>query len=663
MNAESAQSKFLSSHRLALRPDPLLTVSQWADAYRRLTTNESGEPGEWRTPRTAYLGEPMNRAGVMDHVTREVTFKFGSQLGKTEATNNALGYWIDCAPGPAMFVQPTLEMLKEWSRNRLDKMIEGTPRLRDRVTEKKSRDSANTLTQKEFPGGNIVCRTAGSASGLQSAPRRYAVGDEIDKWPLDVDGAGSPIANIRQRTAAFSNSKCIWTSTPSLHGISVIDELFDAGDQRHYWVPCPRCGRYELLEWRDFVWTAIGREPQDCAWQCPDCGELAEQHEIHAMNERGVWVPHVDSDYHVADDDTIETGYEHKSYYLPGWHSPWPKSSWGAIAQEFVAAGGDPTKRTAWTNLREGKSYNPDAGERPDDETLARRVEPIDAIPSRAKLLTAAVDIQGNRWEMAVVAWGPGEESWIVDYVRHFGDPDADDFWDILDGALRVRYPHASGKVLPIMCACIDSGFKSDRVYAFCSNKQKRRIFAIKGLPSQRYHAPIWPRRPSRAAKRKWSYVDRYDVNVNEAKAVVYARLRLTAKVAEDLPDGAHAGEVSAAGFVHFNRDVCDGEFFQQLTAEVRVQRMKAGQVWYEFTKTRDRNEALDVVAYNVAALRALQSMRVILGHHESDADREPEQAAKPPQAPVEHKRATRPQPQRKPPVSRRGGWGQSRKW
>jgi len=651
MSSEALQQ--IIEHRAhAIRPDPMLTVSEWADKHRVLTTNESGIPGQWSTDRTPYLREPMDRLGVQDRVTRELALKFASQVGKTEVTNNALGYWIDCAPGPVMFVQPNLEMLKEWSRNRLDKMIEGSPNLRARVTEKKSRDSANTLTQKEFPGGNVVCRTAGSAAGLQSAPRRYVEGDETDKWGVDVDGAGSPIMNIRQRTASFSNSKIAWTSTPGIRGVSMIDKLYKEGDQRQYWVPCPRCGVYELLEWSDFVWTAIGRPAIEAAWQCPTCHELSESHEIHEMNARGVWVPSADCAYSVSDTGTIDTDFKVKSYYLPGWYSPWPKSSWGAIADEFVRAKGSPEDLTAWTNLREGISYDHDAGEKPDAESLLKFVEPIGGVvPAQAIVLTAATDIQGDRWETKIKAWGPGEESWIIDYVTHYGNPDDEAFWDKLDKAFAVKYPTQAGRVMPISCALVDAGYKTDRVYAFCAGKGKRRIWPIMGLSSMNTAAPIWPRRPVRAGKGK--IVDRFDLNVGEAKSTVYARLAITARAGP----GA-----TGAGIMHFDGtgaddDMCDGEYFAQLTAEVRVQRVRAGKRWFEFIKTRPRNEALDLEGYNLAALRALQSMRLQLGAHSHasvDESDQRDQLTQPPKAqPVVRKRAPRTQ---------RQGWGRT-KW
>lgn len=657
----TTHNDIIENRLAAIRPDPVLTVSEWADAYRLLTSKESGIPGQWRTDRTPYLREPMDRCGVTDHVTREVALKYASQVGKTEDTNNCIGYWIDCAPGPAMFVQPTGDMLKEWSRERLDSMIEGTPRLRAKVTEKKSRDSANTLGHKSFPGGSLACRTAGSASGLQSSPRRYAIGDEVDKWPVNVDGAGSPIENIRQRTAAFSNSKIVWTSTPGLTGVSMIDDLFDEGDRRLYWVPCPRCGVYELLKWADFVWTDLGREPIDAAWRCPACGGVSESHEIHQMNEGGVWVPSIDVPYTIADDDTIETGWKIKSYYLPGWHSPWAKSSWGAIADQFVKAKGNPEKLTAWANLREGLSYDHDAGERPDALSLLSLVEPIGGIiPSRAKALTAVTDIQGDRYETKVKAWGPGEESWIIDYIIHYGNPDSEAFWAHLDQTLNVKYPRADNRVMPISCALVDAGYKSDRVYAFCAGKGGRRIWPIMGLPSTRYTAPIWPRRPVRAGKGK--IVDRFDLNVNEAKSTVYARLAMTAKAWElarqqAKETGKPLVTPTGPGLLHFDDDKCDGEYFAQLTAEVRVERVKAGKRWFEFIKTRPRNEALDLEGYSVAALRALQSMRLQLGQHEAASTDQSD--PRPAPSPLKAKVVTR----KRGPRSARPGWGQSKKW
>ncbi len=101
-----------------LKPEQPLTVSQWADLHRKLSSKASAEPGPWRTSRTPYLQEPMDCLSTSSLVQR-VILQFAAQTGKTEAGSNWLGYVIDHAPGPMLCVQPTVEMAKRLSKQRL----------------------------------------------------------------------------------------------------------------------------------------------------------------------------------------------------------------------------------------------------------------------------------------------------------------------------------------------------------------------------------------------------------------------------------------------------------------------------------------------------------------------------------------------------------------
>ncbi|MEY4431136.1 MAG: hypothetical protein RLZZ533_1072, partial [Cyanobacteriota bacterium] len=118
--------------RRGLEPDPLLTVSEWADQRRILSPKASSEHGPWRTSRTPYLRKPMDDLSATSTV-QEVVLVFGSQMGKSEALNNWTGYTMDIAPGPALFVQPTIDLAKRYSKMRIAPMIEASPSLQEKV--------------------------------------------------------------------------------------------------------------------------------------------------------------------------------------------------------------------------------------------------------------------------------------------------------------------------------------------------------------------------------------------------------------------------------------------------------------------------------------------------------------------------------------------------
>ena len=162
-----------------LRPIERVTVSQWADRYRFLAPVSSAEPGRYRTARTPYLRKIMDCLSVHDP-HRKVVFVKAAQIGGTEAGSNFLGYCMHIAPGPVMFVQPTDDMVKRLSKGRIDPLIESCPDLLQRVAPSKSRDSNNTINQKNFNGGVLIMAGANSAAGLRSVPIRYLILDEVD---------------------------------------------------------------------------------------------------------------------------------------------------------------------------------------------------------------------------------------------------------------------------------------------------------------------------------------------------------------------------------------------------------------------------------------------------------------------------------------------------
>src|SRR5512140_434788 len=228
------------------RPDPFLTISQWADKYRTLSQRASAEPGPWRTDRTPYLKEIMDCLSPSSPAER-VVFMKGAQIGATECGNNWIGYIIHQAPGPMMAVQPTVEMAKRNSKQRIDPLIEESHALRELVKDPRSRDSGNTILAKEFPGGVLVMTGANSAVGLRSMAARYLFLDEVDAYPGDVAGEGDPVNLALARTRTFARRKVLMCSTPKVTGLSRIEAAFEDSDQRHYWVPCPGCSEYQVL--------------------------------------------------------------------------------------------------------------------------------------------------------------------------------------------------------------------------------------------------------------------------------------------------------------------------------------------------------------------------------------------------------------------------------
>jgi len=192
----------------------------------------------------------------------EVVLMWGAQTSKTTIGSNWIGYLADLNPGPVMIVQPTIDMAKRYSRQRLMPMIEESPVLRRKVRQNRSRDEANTTLLREFPGGFMAIAGANSAAGLRSMPVRDLFTDEEDGYPADVDGEGDPVQLARARQTTRSRRKHLRTSTPTTRDFSRIEAAYLASDRCRYAVPCPHCGAFQPLVWGADVAHGIKWSPR-----------------------------------------------------------------------------------------------------------------------------------------------------------------------------------------------------------------------------------------------------------------------------------------------------------------------------------------------------------------------------------------------------------------
>ena len=570
-------------------PPPDLTVSQWADAYRMLSSKGASEPGPYRTDRTPYLREPMDllseRSGV-----EQVVLMFGAQVGKSESGNNWLAYIIDVCPGPVMAVQPTTDTAKRYSRQRITPMIEETPRLRTRVKENRSRDDANTTLAKDFPAGTLVIAGANSAAGLRSMPVRFLFLDEIDAYPLDVDGEGDPVGLAERRTATFARRKILKTSTPTQRGFSRIEQAYDAGDRARYWVPCPHCSQHQVLRWSNLKWQRddVGSPiPGTVRYACEACGALIGEHEKPFMLAHGQW-------------RAERPRREVASFHLSALYSPLGWYSWEQAVAEFydaneAAKAGDVSKLKVWTNTVLAETWE-EAGDRVSEHELAKRAEdlPRRVVPAWALAVTAGADVQADRVEVYVWAWGRGERSAIVEREIVYGSPSDEQTWQRVDEFMQASFDHASGAKLKIDAAAVDSGgHHTQEVYNFCRARAWRNVIAIKGQ-SQAGKAVLgkptdidvtWRGVKLRRGVKLWP------IGTDTAKATLYGRLRLTEP---------------GAGYVHLAKWL-PAEVFEQLTAERLVTKYHKGRPRLEWMKPSGRrNEALDCAVYALAAAHFL---------------------------------------------------------
>lgn len=567
-----------------LKPDPIrLKVSEWADQNRLLSSKASSEPGPWRTSRTPYLREILDKLSINDPCDT-VVFMKAAQIGATEAGNNWLGYIVDLCPGPTMMVQPTVDMMKRLAKQRLDPMFEETPKLSDKVNEKKSRDSKNTMFIKEFPGGMLLLAGANSPTGLRSAPMRNLFLDEVDGYPEDCGGEGSPIKLAEARTRTFKrNRKIFIPSTPTIKGHSQIEKTFEQTDKRFYFVACPHCGHKQKLVFEQLKWDKGDYET--VRYFCEGCGVGIEEGYKNQMLAKGEWIATAKSKSKKV------VGYHLNALYSPlGWFS------WADIAAEWEDAKGDVLKLKTFVNTVLGETWY-EKGEAPDWEKLYRLKSDYKrgVVPVGALVLTAGVDVQRDRLELEIVGWGREMESWSIDYIRIDGDPAQKEVWEKLNKVLNEVYISAGDEnwKFQISKLAVDSGDNTQHVYNWVRSVGDYRVMAIKGRSTgvMLVESPREAKTKLGSGKRRRGTVY-YPVCVNIAKEELYSWLELEPPLDADQP--------YPRGYCHFPD--YDDEYFKQLTAEEKKKFIKNGASTYKWEKTRERNEALDCRVYARAA-------------------------------------------------------------
>lgn len=568
------------------RPEPRLSLDEWADKKRVLSSG-AAEPGRWRTHRTPYLREPMQKLSSFDPVQEVIVMK-GTQLGFTEMGCNWIGYCMEHAPGPMLVIQTSIELVKRFSSQRLDRMIEDTPALSCLISGRMARDQKNTMLLKEFPGGLLAMAGSKSSSALRSMSVRYLMLDEIDTYEGDVSGEGDPVSVAEERTASFpTRRKILKISSPKIKGASRIESEFEKTDQRYFFVACIHCHHRFVIVWDLIRWDKD--DPSTTRLVCPECdGAMYERHKPRLLAS-GEWRPTAESE------SPTKVGY-----HISGLYSPW--RTWELRARQFLAAKDDPSKLKPWVNSCLGEPWQ-ERGDAPEWQRVYERREggwQLGQVPEGALVLTAGVDVQRDRLEAAVWGWGRGHESWLVDYLIFEGSPEKTSTFDNITSLLSRRFPTSDGRALRVDMLAIDTGdgLYSQHVYSWARSQDQMRVMAIKGSSHESGGHPLSAsnidvkhgRKTISRGLRLWS------VATGIFKSETYGWLRLMPPV---------DGETEfPPGYVHLPLGL-PSEFCKQLCSEsltTKVDRGRTKMVW----NVVGRNEALDTRVYARAALYAL---------------------------------------------------------
>jgi phage terminase large subunit GpA-like protein len=578
--------RMITSFAKAILPCDDLTITEWSDRYRALPRVSSSEQGQWRTSRFPFLKEIMDELSPVS--SREmVVVQKGAQLGFTECALNWIFYTIDHSPCPIMYVQKTIDAVEKFSKQRFTPSLEVCKRVEEKVSPEKSRDTSNTIRLKSFPGGVLILGGANSAASLRSMPIERLILDEEESYDADIEEEGSPSGLAIRRTANFPRRKIFRLSTPSIKETSKIEPLYEEGDQRRYFVPCPFCGLEQEILWKNIRYEKDkDGEPVDIHFRCDGCDKAISERYKTQMLENGRWIAKY-------------PGRRVASFFISSLYSPVGFFGWADAVRMWIQANREMDKSLlkVFVNTVLGETWS-ESGKTLEGSVLYRRREDYGDgtdCPDGVLVLAAGVDVQEDRVECEVVGYGSGQESWGIEYAVFRGDTEMSFVWDQLDMFLQKRFNHSSGAPLGIAVTAIDSGHRARVVYNFCKTRMHRRIFPIKGQFG-------WGRGLINRPKRKNDDgVYLFNVFVDEIKSKIYSQLGVSE---------------TGAGYCHFpRRQEYDEEYFKMLTAErLNVKRSHGQRVLQWDLPAGRRNEALDCRAYSIAALNILNPNFEALG-------------------------------------------------
>ena len=584
------------------RPVDIPPIRQWCEENIILTTKETSKPGPYDGSVSPYLDE-LYEVMHPDHENQECSIMKGTQMMFSTFAKNCVAHRVKNDPCSMLYVLPTLDLAKKFSKQRITPLITNTEVLRQLINPSKSRDSENAWNYKGFPGGVLMIGGANSAASLSQAPVVFLTLDENDRFERDVQNEGDPSTiAIARLDGAGDLKKLLRISSPTEKGFSHIEDALLSSDWRKYFLPCPSCNFFHTLEWENFVIPKDDNNRfvfNESHFLCPECKkEILEHKHKKLMLDAGIWKPTI-----LENVSRIKRGYHLNSFY-----SPPGFFSWQQFAESFAAATGPQGsihKKRAFTNTKRAITFET-KGDRVNHKSVwkNRKLDWGEKLPEDVCMLTAGVDVQDNRLEIELVGWNQYEDTYSIKYHVIPGSPTEQSTWDKLDLLLffglnknRRTFEHSlSSRVsLPILATCIDmGGHATQQVLNYCASRVGLNVWPINGIGGQ--GKPVWPRKIS-TGKYKIPF---YSIGVDTAKETIYNRLK---------------NEIPKTGCCWFPPDR-DEHYFKMLTAEeVSEKPTKFGlpkRVW-TLKAGHKRNEALDCRVYAYAALEGLKLHGVIL--------------------------------------------------
>lgn len=628
LNQETAKAARTDSGYI-LRAPRRMRVADAVAQYMRVPMG-AGNSVPWDPLVAPYVIEPMNCLASREYDA--VIFVGPARTGKTIGLIDGwVIYNVICDPADMLIIQMTEEKAREHSKKRLARTFRVSPEVVSRLSPNKN---DNNVYDRTFLAGNYLKIGWPSVNIMSSSDYKCVALTDYDRFPEDIDGEGDAFSLASKRTTTFMSSgmtlvesspgrdvkdvKWRRTSPHEAPPTTGILSLYNRGDRRRWYWPCPHCGEYfqpcgdVVAGFRDIADPVLASEAAYI--QCPSCSGRIMPEQKRELNGRGVWLRDGES----INADGSRYGDPRRSRIASFWMEG-PAAAYQTLSQlvyklltaeqEYETTGSEETLR-AVINTDWGLPYLPRASmEQRKSELLEQRAEPVPSrsVPDGVNFLVATVDVQAGRHRRFVVqvtGYGSRGERWIIDRYNITqslrGDSDGEsqridpasypEDWDVLlTDVFHKSWPLASepSQQMRLMAMAVDSGGEdgvTDNAYKFWRRCRRdglgKRIYLFKGDSIRRAKliTRTFPDNTGRTGRRA------------QAAGDVPLWL-LQTDALKDRVNNALWRDSPGPGYVHFP-DWLGSWFYDELTYEERSSDGK----WSK--PGRGANEAFDLMVY-----------------------------------------------------------------
>jgi phage terminase large subunit GpA-like protein len=566
------------------------TASEWADENFYLSAESSAEKGIWKT--LPYQVAILNAMGNSD-IPRVDVIK-SARIGYTKCLMAVMGYFLSKKRKSVAFWQPTDGDRDEFVKSEVEPAIRDCGAWQASFPDYGRKSKYNTLEYKAFLGASLWLKGGTSAKNFRRISPDVAILDELDAFPLDIDGEGSADALSWKRCESSSFRKQIKGSSPKERGSSQIESsVNDAKCILRFNVKCPHCAGFAPLEFggpksrHGLKWPK--GKPEEVLYHCQHCGAGWANGQLHEASLEGYYADPA-TGYMTKDalvwyrHGEICPPPKHISFHV--WSAYSPRAPWREIVSDWIDAQGDQIKLKSFVNTTLGETWEAVDGEAVKAANLRARAP--DDMPEFLAV-TAGVDTQPDRWEVQWLGHAQNGDVAVLGYEIIAGETDRLDDWKSrLKPVLEREFDGMKAEAIGIDTG----GTSTSTAYDYCALEAGRQVLAMKGAGGDR---PIIQNKPARNWRKKG--LDGWVIGTNAAKDVIFAMLaredgpgRMVFPIGVDLPH----------------------DYFDQLTSERRLLRITKGRRTYQYEKRSlsARNEALDVTVYGIAAFNWLRVHR-----------------------------------------------------